>query len=752
MNTPETDQNQSLRKKFGSPKDAIAFATKLRNDEDQAARARALAKGMVDGNPPWDQAKLDADNQSDRVNVNFREGEAYLAKGVTSFYDAITEAPSVVECTTEFGGPERAGEYSRIITEEAHNVLSKLKGMDGRLQTSIYNMVLYGIGPMFFHDSDCILPCIVKPGNLMVPQDTPSDVSDWPACVIFQQMDVDKLEECIEEEAAANAVGWNLKAVKKAIIGSNLKSEFPNSYEYHQQKIRNNQLGSCTEYGKVDLAHIYYKEKNEKISHLIVNMANNEEFLYEAKGEYECWKECVWPGYYDRGDGEHHSVKGMGVKMYSVLDIKNKQLCQAMDSAFDQTSNYLIPADQDSAMDFAVIQKGVNRLLPPGTQIIPRQLSHSMEVPMLANRMMDGILTNNLSQYNETLNKPQGNPRTAFEVNAILSQQQTISKTQLTRYYEQWDDLRAEQVRRLLKGKEECAKEFLEAVRKRGVPKDALKDLKVKAGRVAGQGSAFLRTQTLAQILQLAASLPESGRVNLIRDWIASLLGQNMVDRYMPLKPQSRSDQREFQFATLELGSLIDGIIPIVSEEDNHTIHLAVHMKAATDAFESLMTGKTDDPYENAAFIGAILKHVQAHLQAMATDPLKAQDMQQAAQQYQILEQMAQAAPQQAKQLAEQAAQGQQQGADPEQMRKEAEHINNERRKDEALAADIERKNQKQSQLLALKDAQVAEGMRRTRQQDAAKMEMTVAKAAVDTEIKKEKAKAEPKKKPAEKK
>ena len=123
MDTPETDQNQSLRKKFGSPKDAIAFATKLRNDEDQAARARALAKGMVDGNPPWDQAKLDADNQSDRVNVNFREGEAYLAKGVTSFYDAITEAPSVVECTTEYGGSERAGEYSRIITEEAHNVL-----------------------------------------------------------------------------------------------------------------------------------------------------------------------------------------------------------------------------------------------------------------------------------------------------------------------------------------------------------------------------------------------------------------------------------------------------------------------------------------------------------------------------------------------------------------------------------------------------------------------------------------------------
>ena len=184
----------------------------------------------------------------------------------------------------------------------------------------------------------------------------------------------------------------------------------------------------------INTCFFFYKEDDGTITQCVVDLDNPEDYLMRRESYYKSWKNCVAAMYYDKGKGTHHSVKGLGIKMCNIMELKNRLLCSMVDAGFDATRNMIKVEGADAAAKFATVHKGSNTLLPPGAEFVQRNMSGAIEAPVLVNRQLDGILTNNLSQYRQNLEKPQGNPRTAFEVSAILSQQSTIGKTQLNRY------------------------------------------------------------------------------------------------------------------------------------------------------------------------------------------------------------------------------------------------------------------------------------------------------------------------------
>src|SRR4030095_16878827 len=130
------------------------------------------------------------------------------------------------------------------------------------------------------------------------------------------------------------------------------------------------------------------------------------------------------------------------------------------------------------------------------------------------------------------LEKPQGNPRTAFELSLQAQQASTLNKTQISRYYCQLDDWYSERYRRasnkdIPKSSTDdwlkLALEFQKRCEQSGVPRDALDKAIVNATRVVGPGSAFLRMQMLQSAFTMVyAALPEDGKYNLLSDVISS--------------------------------------------------------------------------------------------------------------------------------------------------------------------------------------------------------------------------------------
>jgi hypothetical protein len=420
--------------------------------------------------------------------------------------------------------------------------------------------------------------------------------------------------------------------------------------------------------------------------------------------------------YYDRGDGEHHGVKGLGIKMLQAMELKNRLRCSMVDSAFARTQILFRPLNANALSKTSVVQQGPYAILPPDYEVIQQNIAGVLDAPMAVNADLENVLQGNLSQYRQSLNKT-GNPRTATEMQIISSQQSAIGKTQLSRYYNQLDSFFEERYNRAsdpnlnpITKSDKDAIEFQRRCKERGVPVQAMMDIDyVEATRTVGQGSQFAKQQLLGTLLQLSGSLPEGGKINLLKDYIAAQVGQQMVDRYLPSQLQSSRTQDQAALAVLEHASLHQGNMPIVTDTQNQIIHIETHLGAANEAASSLQGG--GNPEEIMLFMQGIGQHVQQHIQRLATDPSRKQQVDAYVQQLGMLgetiKQLGEMLQEQQQAMAQQQqAQAIQQGSDPRTAvmnaevqakiaRQNAETMANIQRQNTKAMADLSRRNAK---------------------------------------------------------
>jgi hypothetical protein len=533
-------------------------------------------------------------------------------------------------------------------------------------------------------------------------------------------MGVDDLFEKIQDEKAAKASGWDVDYVRqriRAAMPEPYRSGVQYDWEFFQKQLRSNDITFSARSEVVLMCHVFYKEFDGQISHVIIDERDSEDFMYRKLRRFSRWEQVIHPMYYDRGDGEHHGVKGLGIKMLQPMELKNRLRCSMVDSAFARTQILFRPLNANALSKTSVVQQGPYAILPPDYEVVQQNIAGVLDAPMAVNADLENVLQGNLSQYRQSLNKPQGNPRTATEVQAIVSQQSAIGKTQLSRYYTQLDSFFEERYNRAsnpnlnpITKSDKDAIEFQRRCKERGVPVQAMIDIDyVEATRTVGQGSQFAKQQLLGSLLQLSGSLPEGGKINLLKDYIAAQVGQQMVDRYLPSQLQSSRTQDQAALAVLEHASLRQGNMPLVTDTQNQIIHIETHLGAANEAASSLQGG--GNPEEIMLFMQGIGQHVQQHIQRLATDPSRKQQVDAYVQQLgmlgQTVEQLGQMLQEQQQAMAQQQqAQAIQQGSDPRTAvmnaevqakiaRQNAETMANIQRQNTKAMADLSRRNAK---------------------------------------------------------
>tara|TARA_R110002020_G_scaffold244589_2_gene458249 strand:+ start:962 stop:3199 length:2238 start_codon:yes stop_codon:yes gene_type:complete len=703
------------------------------------SQVRAKVKGLVDGNAPYSSAELKRTGQSFRTNVNFREGESFLNMGVSAFFDVFAEVPTYATVRINHGDADDSEKYSRIISEEFDRMQKKDGDFDYLMQLSQHEMVLYGTGPLVFEDTVDWRCKPVKASDLLLPDNTKANVSDWAACAIRSSYQVHELYAFIRNEDAAADAGWNVAAAKKAIIDSAPKGNgvsTDGNWETHQQELRNNDLSYSARCSTVEVAHVFYREfpteeyPEGAISHCIVDQrGDGKKFLFRKLNRYRKWSEAVHCMYYDKGDGTHHSVKGMGIKMYSALELKNRLRCSLVDAAMARTAIHIQPESPNDLARANVVQMGPYSVIPPGYNVQQTNSAGVLDAPMNVERELEGLMQANLSQYRQRLEK-QGNPRTATEIDAIVAQQSILGKTQLNRYYSQLDTFFAERYRRAinpnltpdLPGAAE-AMAFQRRAIERGCPRECFKAVEfVQATRTAGGGSPIERRAIMNQMMNVLGMLPETGRKHVIEDHIASLAGYHSLGRYYPVPEEDVSLQEQMQEAARENVLLkVSPSIPVAGG-DNHAIHAEMHLQGAMEAISSVKEG--GDLAGIGSYLQAILGHTAAHIDTLALDPTRKDLLDGLKEQFQsvgkvmaeisgdVAKQQAEAQAQQADEAAAmQEMQMLQGGGDPKEQLAQMRVERDEARRDMKTQNDMERKNAKTSQDIALKDAKNAQQM-----------------------------------------
>jgi hypothetical protein len=619
------------------------FVRKLVDADEKRARKRSMVSGLVGGNPPYKASALKKAGRAEACNVNWGTAHSYMESGAGAFYDLTSEAPGFVSIQTRYGEPERRVSYSRIMSAEADRIFATDPVWDYEMQQSQNNMTLHGCGPLMFEDEFKVLPKAFQTGDLKVPERTKSDTHYWESCVIIADYYPHELYAFIKNEAAATKVGWDVPYTKKVIENAmNLRDGQGQrqSWEFHQQELKNNSLGYCDETKICRLAHGLWKEFDGKITQVIVEQettAGNDnanpfskdtsgvKFLFQHIGRYDSWNEAIHPMYFDRGNsGFHHSVSGLGVKMFSGMEYENRLMCNLMDKAFAPKILFK-PNSSEASQKFQLAHHGDWGLLPAGYDVQQVPIQGFLTDGLALHRASSEVMRSNLSSYRQQVPTKDGNPVTARQVMLEASQSSALSKTTFNRYYKQLDLLYTEVVRRLCIGHstDERAKEFRKRCKEQGVPEQCFEQIeKVEAVRVVGQGSAFMRKASIDAIKDIVGSLPEEGRENWITDKISAEAGQSAVARWFP-RGQAQNLASDQQAEALQwVGSMKVGVPPVVTSSQNPSVYASTFLTAAVQALQSLQQG--GDPNGVYAFLKIAGPAVAAHLKRMAKDPTRA--------------------------------------------------------------------------------------------------------------------------------
>ena len=675
---------------------ARQIAEDVIDQNDRRVDRNTRVKGLIDGNPPYSADALARAGQKYRSNFNSGQALSFLQTSLTAYYDLFAEVPTYATIKCDSGNPDQDAQWGKILTQEFDDLQRQDPSLDYGTQLSQHEMVLYGSGPMLWEREDDWVTYPKKHDRVFLANNEPSDMNRWTKCVVREVFTPAELYRYINEPDVASKVGWDVDAVRQSILRATDEfAVYPKDWERQQQAIRNNDLEYTSPDQVVNVARLFFKEfpnkdnKEGGITEVWVNLDHDFGFLYRKVRKYKDWNQVMCPFMLDRGDGTYHSIKGIGVRMFPFLWTKERLTNSLVDNAFVMASLHLRNQQTGTATPDSMVSMGPFTIWKSNFEPMNfNGVGGAIEAASSVSSKLDSELQANLSQFRPQVAQPRGNPRTAFEVASTVNQQSVLTKTGIQRYYEQLDNWYAERFRRALTGKlnsfsdtAKAARVFRQKLAAQGVPDNVLQFCTVRATRTIGQGSHFLRTQTLQSLLgSLAGSLPEGGRENLINDFIASTAGYDMVQRYNPANRLATTLQDHEWDATQENGSMRVGNEVILTDTQNDVVHAGVHMASVAEGLAALQQG--GNPQEILVYAMAVLQHTGQHLQRIANDPLRQAEFEQLRQRFEGLQdqmeelggllEQAQAGEQQ-QAMAAQEAQMVQQGMDPKTQIKQAE-------------------------------------------------------------------------------
>lgn len=634
-------------------KDLRKILDRYVKDDQGRSIQRALVRGNLDGNPPYGSAKRKGLEWT--ANVNFMGAKARLRAAMQPYNALFAGVQTYAICRTAHQpkNPDRE-KWNDSITQHFHKLIKTWKGFDWHMQHRVKEMLTEGWGPVVFdRDGDWRFRAI-RAASVRVAKDSPSTVDERIACVLVSvPYRVHELYKYIADEERAKMMGWNIEATKWAIrnhsrsVGGQNWSSAP--WEYWQRKFQHHDLATGeAESDVVYCTHGYVQEfdkegQKKKISHFIItdgdqNALTEREngFLFRNVRRYENYSQALIVYFLDIGDGDWASVRGLAFDSFKHDVLMNRMLCRIADGAFLQSSLVLGASTQKEREKQQLTVLGPVTWLPAGAQIPQQKLFGDIQGVIEASRLFSNDQAQNLQNYNTGNVSPEpeaGRERvTAFEVAQRVQKNATLSGDQITLDCLTSDQVFSEVFRRAADPatQDKEAREFQEACFADGVPKEALANMEcVYMNRLSGYGSAQMRAITTQQLMQVAPSLPEEGKDNLLNDYIvATTQNPSLAERYNPPQEKPTPDDA---LVVLENAAIGVGETPVIFSGQSHVKHLQGHLADAAERLgpiqEAMDAGQSDPSQLEAAYgyLQVMGPHLEAHLRPLEADPMRKQ-------------------------------------------------------------------------------------------------------------------------------
>lgn len=567
---------------FGTVEKVQAAIFNCQQIEDRRALDRARINVLFNGGRPY-SAEEEAKYQI-AVNVNFGQGKKIMMDAKRQTNNATIHQGTLFTCSTDSGPVDKRDEWGQIFTTEIHKPLQQ--GRSGKQNFFLINnrnaaLCMHGIGPMFWPTDFKWMPRFLPLEDLLIPTDTYCDFSNLRYFSVNLYLSPGEFIKMTQGDMVQK--GWNVAACRKILDAQkdNVSESTPTSWRDQPEAMRevfkqNQGYYYSDAIPKIRLRAFYFQQVDDPkkwyrriLPRETYTDVNANVFLYDSDEVFADDVDHILNVQY--GDlslvspQKYHSVKGLGVDLYSPVEITNRLQCEFVQSCFEHLKMYFKinnPADRDRLKQIVLQQFG---FIPEGLSIVPRNDRHQIDPGMvqLVLAQMRQYMQENSASFVQDTADVSGKEMTAKEAMIRLNQANMLIGSMLGSLYTQEGFYYEELKRRFLKkdSLDPQVKAFQGRCIARGIPKDMLEPERwhVVPERVLGGGDQSLAEMQANWLYQNRASYgPEAQQKILFITTSTILRDPAKARNLVPQTPTTSTKGSEM--AEMLYGTLMDGI------------------------------------------------------------------------------------------------------------------------------------------------------------------------------------------------
>lgn len=409
-------------------------------NKDRLDKQRKIA-AKLNGDQPFDPDKLRAAGQGWRHNRPTGFMSTMTARALPPYKQTITSARVLTSSKLNSTGPQ-SDQKTEDFRVRTTRTIRQWDGFDSFCHQFSKEDVVYGYASNCWTDEWDWKPLFARTDDAIFPDGCPQEAKNCPIWMLRQRFMIHELAEKLAEPKIAEAAGWNVQNLVKAINAAHPDqggTKTQDDYRRQEDLIRESSVGTSYRTGtkQINAYHLFAQEANGMVSHYIVNGDNGDE-LFTRYDRFKSMDACLTLYSVEIGNGKLHGSKGIGRLLFNTHVAIEQSRNLIADNLY-LSGLVILKASQQGKQQAAITVQHPICVLGERYEIVDQKFTVDVEAFFALDRHLTQIAELQIGAFMPgQLLDSSGEKRTASEVNYVASIEQQIKEGLLRRFYTQF--------------------------------------------------------------------------------------------------------------------------------------------------------------------------------------------------------------------------------------------------------------------------------------------------------------------------
>lgn len=587
------------------------------NSDRHTVASRIMAK--YNAERPYSAQKLKEEGLAWRSNFTTKPLSQMIEKVAPRFTGAVEGLKYLTNSSLSADKFSNAAEKSEKFQKNVTDLFRAQKGWTTLVEDISLDNALFGYTVAACLDQFSWFPQHFAFEEVLIPDGTKQHASKAQLVVLKEVYLPHELFSYIEDQEAAEAVGWEIQPTIAAINKASpaqLRDQLTGSstqeiwYQHAQRELT---VGSSYMSGAsvVNVYSLLVREVTGKVSHYRLagdtSSPDKLNLLFQHPDRFDSMEDCMTFFSLQKGNKRIHGSKGIGRDIYELAAMQDRMRNEVVDRGILSGKTF-VQGDFKQLHRFRMSVVGAMVIVPTGWQFIEQKVDGNIDAFLRLDAYFSMLVDQLIGSVSPRTF--QGDRVTKAEVDLFAQREEEGKDAKITRFLTQFTDLVGLMIRRLCDPEttNEKAKDF---------QKEQLKYLtREELNELSNQPVAGTVMDLTPQKRQMVSAFCAEKRGNPIYNQRAlevedttARLGAEYVSRLVVPDgdPTETAEQQRMQL--MELNMLTTGQPVPVSPRDNHLMHLDVIMPSAEGLAAEIIQGNAATPA-----LEAVINHISEHV------------------------------------------------------------------------------------------------------------------------------------------